>query len=250
MAATALKRLGGLEVIGAENIKNQPDTYVQAYKHRSMLDIPVLGVGAHMADNQQLYYMAKRQIDYGRIGDWLELAGTFYMDRDEGLTTEEHSQIREWANQKAAFAIAPEAHRNSGPLEKRLLKRMVIGPFVLEYGTDVVPVAIAGTEPGHYGRPVISYGTPITIEKVPFMPNPKWETGERLKMLLRAIREVNGPKAIDSFIDELYEGILDADRLANARRWERIEKRGLPLAAIILNNKPVKKRGELDRSEL
>lgn len=249
-AATALGALGKLDVLGAENIKGHEESYVQAYKHRSWLDIPVLGVGAHKADGQQLYYMAKRQLDKQRVGDWLEKAGTFYIDRGEGLTPAESLKIMEWITQKAAFAIAPEAHRNSGPLQKKHIKKLIIGLFVFEYGTDVVPVGIAGTEAAHYGRPVISYGHCIPVEKVEFDSDPEWGTGDRIKMLLRAIREQKGPKAIDNFIDELFEGMLEQDRLAAARRYERIEKNGINPLAIYMNNRPVEQRGELDYSEL
>jgi 1-acyl-sn-glycerol-3-phosphate acyltransferase len=231
LATTALEMLGGLQISGAENIANRQGSYVQSSIHRSLLDIPVIGAGAHRADRQQLRFMAKKELNKPVFGKWIGQAGTFYIDREVGLTQADMDYINYLESMAAGIVIFPEGHRNYGPLTKEMLKSLVIVPAVFENGFEVVPVGIDGTQPGDIGAFQIVYGRPIKTEKVNVIePDTGWnEPKERWV----AIKKAAGRDVVRGFMEDLFQGMSGAHLEAQELRQERLTRMQLPPLAVI-----------------
>jgi 1-acyl-sn-glycerol-3-phosphate acyltransferase len=224
-AECSLKLFGGLTTSGDENIKNIEGPYAQAANHHSLFDIAVTGVAAYRADRQQLHYLAKDNLDKPGLGPWLAGGGTMYLDRNIGLTSDNHEDISARAKADAAFIVWPEGHRYRGPLRRENLTRLVIVPLIFEHNLTVVPVGIAGTEPGDFGFFHIAYEKSFKPEPVDFETKPDWDHRRRTAMLSKAIRTQLGKDAVGCFMEDLYQGMSAAESEATDRRQERMDRR-------------------------
>jgi 1-acyl-sn-glycerol-3-phosphate acyltransferase len=235
IAEVGIRAIGGLSTSNEDNIRNVEGAYVQAANHHSLIDIPAVGNAAHRVARQQLHYIAKNDLDiqlgYGAlkidIGDWLEGGGTIFIDREIGLTAENHTDIASRAKRKAAFATWPEGHRYHGRLKKEHIMSLVIVPLVFEHNLSVVPVGIAGTEPGDVGFLHVAYGQPFKPGEVEFEADQAWDHRRRPAMLAKAIKSQLGKDAIDAFMEDLYQGMQKAETEAIERRKARMAKRHL-----------------------
>jgi 1-acyl-sn-glycerol-3-phosphate acyltransferase len=225
IATGGLRMLGGLTTSGGENIKNIEGPYVQCSPHSSILDIPAKGIAAHRVDNQQLQYITKDNLDLPIVGWWLAQGGSIFINREIGLTAENHIDIAARAKENAAFATWPTGHRYHGPIQREQVASLVIVPLVFEHNLTVEPVGVAGTEPGDLGFFHVEYGEPFKPDPIDFEADPSWDHRRRPAKLAQAIKHQLGKDAIDNFMEELYLGMARAEQEAIELRAERMARR-------------------------
>lgn len=163
--------IGHLEIHGQENIVNTPAVYLPS--HRSMLDIPPVGIGLLEAGHQSPHFVVKRELwDYPvpGIGWWLNQGGALVATRDGKPHRDEADRYLEAAASKADIIIFGEGTRNKdrnsqtiGPIEP--------GPLFIAYKSEraIVPVGVSGTKPFYYNRVQVVFGTPIEPEEVAWL---------------------------------------------------------------------------------
>ncbi len=140
--------------------------YLLAPTHRSILDIPAVGLAVGRETGDQIHFMAKQELwDVRPFGKLIEMCGAFPVSQKEQLPAETITHVEGILRNDGIVGIFPEGKRLKGPtVERHNLKRGV-ARFALQHGLPVVPVGIAGTERGISGPVEVVFGEPIAVEQ-------------------------------------------------------------------------------------
>jgi 1-acyl-sn-glycerol-3-phosphate acyltransferase len=215
------KKFGQLSVLGQENFP-QTGACIIAPVHRSMADIPVVGLAAYVVAHRRAYYIGKEELwhipipkkltlnrqtswEVPILGRGFTACGGIPITKNQELSPTAKTSIDTVLSSGGATVVFPEGTRRKGPeIQRRHLHRGAVA-LALEHGASIVPIGISGTESGSGG------GGPVGVA----VAEP---------MLFEAL----GPEAVTDvrefvatarpLLDELHERMNDAQRVATELR--------------------------------
>lgn len=207
-AALAFNFMGGFSYSGAERLPSQARPYILSPTHRSLLDIPALGLAMLEATDREIHFLAKQELFNSRLlGSFLSACGAFPVDRGQRgpkmKVSLEHLQgiLRD----RGVVGVFPEGTRKSGPEVSRFDVHDGVAWLAMKEQVAIVPVGIAGTEKGKTGPVHVAFGEAITALDIA-------EFGAALPYIKhnKAMRAV--------IMDAVYDGMQGALDDANEQR--------------------------------
>ncbi len=191
---------GGVKTIGQENLDNLKGPYILASTHQSMMDIPVLALVFKRYTDENIRFMAKKELwKYPIFNKLLDASGAVSVDRSKELQLETIDHIKSIFDNKEILGVFSQGTRvkNEKVVNRKDIKRGV-GQLALMFGLDIVPVGIAGTKDKSSFR--VSFGQPIHVDK-----SNGHDYSDHNLAYFRKLREIN---------DRLYEGLSETQSLA------------------------------------
>lgn len=163
--------LGGYDVHGQVNILDEPAVYLPT--HRSMWDIPAVGLPLLDAGHDPVRFIAKKELwDFRKfpvpgLSWWMNHGGALPVTRPdkhnrEGARMDEVKQFLKVGQEDVV--IFGEGGRKTGHRVWPVYGGTLLIASRLE--RPVVPVGIAGTKPLYRGKTQVVFGEPIRPEEV------------------------------------------------------------------------------------
>lgn len=170
VSASLLKlSVGGYHTHGQDNIQDEPAIYVAS--HRSMLDIPPVGVSLLDAGHDPVRFIAKKELwDFKKypvpgLKWWLNNVGALRVTRDESQAKRsEMDQFITAATGGEDVVVFGEGTRQTGPKIRPLKGGVLLISHKAE--RPVVPVGVAGTKPFKFGKVQVVFGERIDAGEV------------------------------------------------------------------------------------
>jgi 1-acyl-sn-glycerol-3-phosphate acyltransferase len=163
-----LRAHGGMRVLGAENFPAEGACLVTPV-HRSMSDIPAVGLAAYRATGRRLHYIGKQELwELPVVPRAFAACGGIPLDREQTLAGQPfvtRAQIHSVITGGGAITMFPEGTRRSGPEVQRKHLHRGVAQLAMRYGVPMVPVGIAGTEKGLRGPITVAIGPPVQVEQ-------------------------------------------------------------------------------------
>lgn len=170
---------GGMHVVGEENFP-QSGPCIVAPVHRSMADIPAVGLAVHKAAGRRLHYVGKqelwhigvpRQLTLGITTGWevplvpraFTACGGIAITKNQQLSPEAKQRIDQVLQSGGALTMFPEGTRRSGPEIKRHQLHAGVAALALEHGVPLVPVGISGTAKEDRKPVAVAIGEPLQV---------------------------------------------------------------------------------------
>ena len=214
VAALAFNFMGGFSYTGAERLPGRAQPYILAPTHRSMLDIPALGLAMLEAADREVHFLAKQELfKPGLIGSFLSACGAFPVDRDEKgpkmKVPLEH--LQNVLRDRGVVGIFPEGTRKNGQEVSRFDLYDGVAWLAMKEQAAIVPVGIAGTEKGKTGPAHVAFGETITPLDIAELDS--------------TLPYVKHRKAIrSSIMDVVYNGMQTAFDEANQARTKAVNE--------------------------
>lgn len=170
-AAILRLAIGRFDVHGQKNIIDEPAVYMAS--HRSMIDIPPVGISLLDAGHDPARFVTKVELwdkhKYPVPGLiwWLNQGGALPVTREgenPGKSRNELKRFTKAASDGEDVIIFGEGTRQEGPM----IESIKAGPLIIAHRAErpLIPVGIQGTKPFRRGKIQVVFGKPFMPDEV------------------------------------------------------------------------------------
>lgn len=158
-----LIKIRGVETYNFENLPQADTPYILAFKHMSLLDIPVIGNALYEQDGTEIHFVTKEGLIDSRIlGNYIKKAGGIRFDRKRSRNSQPEftERINYVLSNNGVPGIAPEKHRIKSPHLEITVKGL--GMLAVLNNVDIATMGVYGTDKP-FGKMILAAGKTVPV---------------------------------------------------------------------------------------